>query len=1490
MARYWIGDGGNWSDTAHWSDSTGGTGGFSVPSSADDVYFDGASFSAGAQVVALDVSANCLSLDFTGIDQTATLSSSLNSAYIYGDLTLAANLTWTFTGTAYVYMKAVDSRNITTNGITPAFNRFYMDGVGGTWVNQDNFICSGVNMYLTNGTWNTNSKTITIYSLEHPSGVRNLILGASIFTTTQWNPSASGVLNSFQCGTSSVTVINTFYGGYTFYDVTFVSNFSGIIYGDNTYHNMTMSGSTVACARRMYGNSIINNNLTIEGGNATTQRILIYSGTLGSAFSITVDPAKVTASNVDFRDIKFTNPIDLSTITGNSGDCGGNSNITFTTTQTQFFKHTSGAVSWSDSTKWFTATNGGGVAGRVPLPQDDVWFDANSFNGVSTLTVDCPRIGRSLDMSGVGQAVTTIFALNTESYGNFISGINITITHSGGGYIRTLMGIGNFTINTYNISLTAFLNIVRGSYTALSNITLIGEAANQFTLSNTASFYFNGFNYSGILISSSTSGTLDLGSGTITLSSGSGSWSGYINVFAATNLIAINSTIVLSTNSNPTSDNPRISAVNKVLGKVIVGGTTTKEQNIVESCTINELIINNGKTLKIYNGKTVNIAKITAKGTNTNKITIGSRTAAVATINYTGTIQPDIKFADISYITATNPFKVRASTDSGNNTGITFNPARFWVGGTGNVSDPLHWSDTSGGVASETLGSDIMVGGDFESGLVGAKGDGFGSVSTWSLNTISPISGTQDGRLIITTPYGNRPYLTSWISTITTNKWYKFSFEYKVNSGTAIIASLHDGANLLAINQSLTGTGTYIYYFRCTVDNNLLGTIYFGNSVCDVQIDNVAINEVTSAMPSTSTDVFFDENSLGLDARVVTMNSTIDCLSLDFENLTNTMSLVNSTWNLNVYGSLILSATKLTTSFSSTGYLYLKATTSQAIVTNGCGLTNFICFDGVGGIWTNQDNANFSSINLMNGTWNTNDKTISFGQIRQLNNGTKVWNLGASIVNAGNGLILQNFVGLTVNAGTSTIKITGDWCDGAGCTFNNIELTKGSSMGGWLSNLTCANLIATSTTIPINGAITITNTLTLQEFYSLQRITIYSYYRPTQCTITAENILFSNLNLRDINLQGNCVKDLSAIAGGAQDLGNNSNIRFSPSLKKKGRQLGYNIGSPKQSTNGVQIGDQVWTAKNYNESTIGSLVIPEVQEATNVEQITNHTFDTSTDWSEAVTSGRVNISGGTANFITEVSYLKGVLPAQKTGRFYKLTYAVTATNGGVLQSISLGNINMPTTLGVQTVYGKFTYYENSLMIYSSSFVGSIDNVYLELIGWTNSTTLYDARIAAGDTVDQASAAAAMWCNYNNLQANGDVYGKLYNWYAVSAINAQLVLINSDWRVPTSTQFTTLQTYLGGINVAGGKLKELGLSHWVTPNLKGDNSSGFNAFAGGERDSVAGFRSFGYVICFSTIPELDTSNAPRFYPLWDRAPLVYGSTSKATGNSLRLIKK
>ncbi|MCF8379684.1 MAG: hypothetical protein K9H49_08920 [Bacteroidales bacterium] len=98
-----------------------------------------------------------------------------------------------------------------------------------------------------------------------------------------------------------------------------------------------------------------------------------------------------------------------------------------------------------------------------------------------------------------------------------------------------------------------------------------------------------------------------------------------------------------------------------------------------------------------------------------------------------------------------------------------------------------------------------------------------------------------------------------------------------------------------------------------------------------------------------------------------------------------------------------------------------------------------------------------------------------------------------------------------------------------------------------------------------------------------------------------------------------------------------------------------------------------------------------------------------------------------------------------------------------------------------------------------------------------------------------------YCWYNNDPAsNKDTYGALYNWYTVNTGK----LAPAGWHVPTDEEWTELTDYLGGVDIAGAKLKEAGTSHWLSPNAGVTNASGFTALPGGYRGYNGEFKDIG----------------------------------------------
>jgi uncharacterized protein (TIGR02145 family) len=146
-----------------------------------------------------------------------------------------------------------------------------------------------------------------------------------------------------------------------------------------------------------------------------------------------------------------------------------------------------------------------------------------------------------------------------------------------------------------------------------------------------------------------------------------------------------------------------------------------------------------------------------------------------------------------------------------------------------------------------------------------------------------------------------------------------------------------------------------------------------------------------------------------------------------------------------------------------------------------------------------------------------------------------------------------------------------------------------------------------------------------------------------------------------------------------------------------------------------------------------------------------------------------------------------------------------------------------------------------------------------------------------------------WCYYNNDPANGTVYGKIYNWYAV---NDPRGLAPEGWHAPSDAEWTTLTTFLGGETVAGGKMKETGTTHWASPNTDATNSSGFKGTPGGFRDSDnnnGGFGSYSYGAGWWSSSEYSGTRS------WDRSlnntsgNVFKSASSKTRGFPIRCIK-
>lgn len=144
-----------------------------------------------------------------------------------------------------------------------------------------------------------------------------------------------------------------------------------------------------------------------------------------------------------------------------------------------------------------------------------------------------------------------------------------------------------------------------------------------------------------------------------------------------------------------------------------------------------------------------------------------------------------------------------------------------------------------------------------------------------------------------------------------------------------------------------------------------------------------------------------------------------------------------------------------------------------------------------------------------------------------------------------------------------------------------------------------------------------------------------------------------------------------------------------------------------------------------------------------------------------------------------------------------------------------------------------------------------------------------------------------YCSYNNTTSTDTIatYGRLYNWYAVNTGK----LAPEGWHVPTDAEWTTLTDYLGGISVAGGKLKETGTTHWDSPNDETTNKTGFTAHPGGFRLTDGAFSSIGIVGYWWSDAEYGTVTAWGRHMGYDGSNVYRYDYYKKLGFSVRCVR-
>lgn len=164
----------------------------------------------------------------------------------------------------------------------------------------------------------------------------------------------------------------------------------------------------------------------------------------------------------------------------------------------------------------------------------------------------------------------------------------------------------------------------------------------------------------------------------------------------------------------------------------------------------------------------------------------------------------------------------------------------------------------------------------------------------------------------------------------------------------------------------------------------------------------------------------------------------------------------------------------------------------------------------------------------------------------------------------------------------------------------------------------------------------------------------------------------------------------------------------------------------------------------------------------------------------------------------------------------------------------------------------------------------------DLIGTTTTATL---------DISLETTPKYQWA-YDGNESNVNTYGRLYTWYAV--MDSRNVC-PTGWHVPSDAEWTTLTTYLGGKRVASGKLKEIGTTHWLNPNTRATNETGFTALPSGARSNRGPFYTIGCFSIWWSSTESSTLDAYILRLTCDSRKVYPNSGYKRDGFSIRCLK-
>lgn len=472
---FWIGGTGNWSDVNHWSATSGGAAGATIPTNTDNVIFDNNSGLASvANIVTMDVAVTVDDFDYSSVPNSFTFASALVSIEIQGSFAANGLANYTWLGDLR-FNSTIAGNTITSNG--QAFNHnFYFIGtqtveivddlttLKSFFVNQGGIVSNNTTISCLDFNSNTiTARTIDIdNSILQLSGV-NWIINPTAIT---WS-SASSIINLNNTG------VVTFQGGSVIYDTVISLSSNLTISNNNTFSLLSLAPLTTLTLANSSNQTI--EYLIAPGGNCTTSFIIQSVNPANPSASITKSGAPLfNASHLSINNVDAIAPaiynISLSdTINGADG---------WTYSGATYY-WVGGTGNWSDAAHW-SFSSGGPTAVCVPTYPDSVIFDALSFSAAGQeVLVDIDAYFSYMDWSSSVNNPTLKLDTNVYSGGDIIFNSDVFVTRTALEHRIEFTGQADFDPNAAVIdcNISVLMNNETDSVTLFSTLSMTDSSS-----------------------------------------------------------------------------------------------------------------------------------------------------------------------------------------------------------------------------------------------------------------------------------------------------------------------------------------------------------------------------------------------------------------------------------------------------------------------------------------------------------------------------------------------------------------------------------------------------------------------------------------------------------------------------------------------------------------------------------------------------------------------------------------------------------------------------------------------------------------------------------------------------------------------------------------------------------------------------------------------------------------------------------------------------